>query len=116
MGLLLSSAAIDRPSGDSETSRTTDHADLVRRELEFYLGLSADESVDILLWWKNHAAELPLLSKLARYVFTACSTSVTSERLFRLSGNIVTKKRNALKPHLVNQLVFLSFNKEMLPH
>ena len=83
-------------------------------EYEFYIRLSADMNADVLKWWSRHAQELPSLAKLARYYFTACSTSVPSERLFSLSGNIVSKKRNALKPSMVNELVFLSFNREMI--
>lgn len=116
VGLLLSSQSqtVERAAVEGDPDTTPTHEDKLRRELDFYLRLSADESVDILVWWRRHAAELPLLGKLARYVFTACSTSVASERLFSLSGNIVSKKRNALKPHFVNQLVFLSFNRNML--
>lgn len=113
VGLLLSSQTHELTSGDVPEPIPT-HQDLLRVELDFYIRLSADETVDILQWWRGHASELPLLSKLARYVFTACATSVPSERLFSLSGNIVSKKRNALKPHVVNQLVFLSFNSEMI--
>ena len=78
----------------------------VKAELEFYLSLpTVHPSIDVLLWWKDHAVDLPLLSNLARSVLCACATSVPSERLFSLSGHIITKRRNALKPTMVDMLV-----------
>ena len=68
----------------------------------------AGNDTDVLRWWGAHEKELPLLAQCARYYFTACSTSVPSGRLF--SGHIVSKRRNALKPSMVDQLVFLAIN------
>jgi hypothetical protein len=83
-------------------------------ELKFYLSLpTLASSEDVLVWWRSHAKDLPMLSGLARYVLSACATSVPSERLFSLSGHIVTKRRNALKPSMVDMLVFLAFNDKL---
>jgi hypothetical protein len=100
-------------SGDSlqPASAQTTPETRVRKELEFYLQLSAEDDCDVLQWWRRHEEELPSLSKVACRILCSCATSVPSERLFSLSGNIVTKKRNALKPQLVNMLTFLAFNK-----
>lgn len=84
----------------------------IRRELEFYLQLDADSNENVLRWWKEHQLELPNLSAIARYVLSSCATSVASERIFSLAGHIVSKRRNALKPSLVNMLVFLAFNQK----
>ena len=83
----------------------------VKRELDFYPNLRApagDE--DVLSWWR-------CINKSCRYClrshymfFTSCATSVPSERLFSLSEMVVTKRRNVLKPSLVDKLVFLAFN------
>jgi len=37
-------------------------------------------------------------------------SSVPSERVFRIGGNVVRSKRNSIKPHKVNQLIFLASN------
>ena len=51
-----------------------------------------------------------MLSSLAQKFLCICATSVASERTFSTGGNIVTSKRNCLKPHVVDQLVFLAQN------
>jgi len=61
-------------------------------------------------WWKKEAVYLPMLSTLAKKFLCICATSVSSERAFSSGGNIVTSKRNYLKPHVVDQLVFLAKN------
>lgn len=98
-----------------QTSSLEDNVELkLKRELDFFLQLKANNSEDVLQWWKSHRMELPLLSEYARCVLSSAASSVPSERLFSLSGNIISKKRNALKPNLVDQLVFLAMNKDML--
>ena len=83
----------------------------LHRELHFYLQMTpVNESTNVLKWWQGHQAELPLPSSVSRYIMAACTTSGASERLFSLSGHIVSKRRNALKPSMVNMLVFLAFN------
>ncbi len=61
-------------------------------------------------WWKVQEKQLPLLSMQARRYLCVCATSVPSERVFSAGGNIVTDSRNSLKPHTVDQLVFLATN------
>ena len=61
-------------------------------------------------WWEKESIHLPLLSGLAWKFLCICATSVASERTFSTGGNIVTSKRNCLKPHVVDELVFLAQN------
>ena len=63
-----------------------------------------------LIWWKKECIHLPMLSSLARKFLSICATSVASERTFSTGGNIVTSKRSCLKPHMVDQLVFVAKN------
>ena len=119
MSLLLLSCANQAAAGgagDGDAAAVTEPTlgEKLSRELEFYIRLTAHPSDDVFQWWRSHTQDLSNLSKIARYILNACATSVPSEHLFSLSGNIVTKKRNALKPHLVDKLVFLSFNKYLV--
>ena len=61
-------------------------------------------------WWKRECFHLSMLSSLARKYLCICATSVASDRTFSTGGNIVTSKRSCLKPHVVDQFVFLACN------
>ena len=82
----------------------------IAKELEIYNvnqdGCHLDS--DPLQWWKCNENVYPHLSKLAKKYLCVTATSCSSERLFSISGNIVTKKRTQLKPNRVNELVFFS--------
>ena len=47
-----------------------------------------------LQWWKEHKSNYPTLSKLARNTLCIVATSVPSESLFSISGNIISHKRD----------------------
>ncbi|XP_025070967.1 zinc finger BED domain-containing protein 1 [Alligator sinensis] len=59
-------------------------------------------------WWSKHEGAYESLAYLARKYLATPATAVPCERLFSLSGDIVNKKRAALSPENVNQLVCLS--------
>lgn len=67
-----------------------------------------------LLWWKRNATRYSFLSKLARKYLCVTATSVPSERVFSVSGNVLTKERYFLSDEHVEQLVFLIKNKEFI--
>lgn len=69
-----------------------------------------DTSADPLLWWRENEKRFPLLATLAKKFMCICATSCSSERMFSTAGNIVTPQRVCLKPHKVNELVFLARN------
>jgi len=49
-------------------------------EVERYLALPCDENVEVLLWWKVHSIEFPILSLMARDYLAIQSTSVACEQ------------------------------------
>jgi hypothetical protein len=61
------------------------------------------------LWWKNLQAELPLLSKLALKYLSAPASSVGSERIFNIGGNLYEPTRNRLCPENGETLMFLHY-------
>ena len=84
-------------------------SDQFKRELEMYLhypSLDIDESP--LQWWKLECKKLPLFSIAARKYLCVCATSVTSERVFSVGGQVVNSRHSCLKPHKVNSLTFLA--------
>ena len=61
-------------------------------------------------YWYRHKNEWPALTRLALSYLSCPPSSVTSERVFSLAGNIVTKKRCALLPGNIGKLAFIKFN------
>ena len=57
-----------------------------------------------------NSTRLPILAKLAKRLLSAPSSSVESERLFSIGGNIYTPKRNRLTAEHGEMLIFLYFN------
>ena len=80
------------------------------REVDLYKTLPKAYTNDILQWWQQHEGSFPILAKMAKKYLCVPATSVPSERQFSAAGNIVSAKRNSLKPGKVNQLCFLSAN------
>ena len=74
----------------------------------------SEESIDIdekpLMWWKMRKYQYPLMSNLAKRYFCIPATSVRSEEIFSVAGNVLNEKRNRLLPENVDKLVFLHEN------
>ena len=63
-----------------------------------------------LMWWKENEKRYPLVRNLAARVLAAPSTSVPSEQIFSKAGLVISKKRAALMPAVVDALIFLNKN------
>ena len=101
----------DTDSSSSSSCNSVNRLTKANNELLMYLQypqLVIEECP--LNWWKKESVHLPMLSSLAQKFLCICATSVASERTFSSGGNIVTSKRNCLKPHVVDELVFLAKN------
>jgi hypothetical protein len=85
--------------------------DSLRRELEGYLAEGPIDAGDSALkWWAANQRVYPAVAGVARSLLAGPATSVPSERLFSKAGDIVSKKRNALKPHKAERVIFLMEN------
>jgi hypothetical protein len=82
----------------------------INEEFKSYINIAYDPNCDLFNWWQQNENEFPRLAKLAKKYLSIPSTSVSSERIFLTAGNLITKKRSALNPYLVNKLVFLKKN------
>lgn len=89
--------------------------DPVSKEFEHYASLPAvaDKNCDPLEWWRKQMTSYPYIARLARRYLCVPATSCPSERVFSTAQNIVSNKRNSLKPAKVNQLCFLAANLEL---
>lgn len=97
---------------DGNSDAVADESDLVSKELDLYASLPplTSKDDDPLAWWKANCQNFPCLAQLAKRYLSIPATSVASERAFSGAGNVVTAKRNCLKPATVNQLCFLAAN------
>jgi len=86
--------------------RARSFTDNVKREIETYQRLPrTDEDANPLKWWAVHASTYPVLAALAKkYLCVPASSSASFERVYNNSDNI------CLKPHRIDELVFLAHN------
>jgi len=111
LGKLLGNKYGLRKLGSSGASNGLSPLEKAKNEVTMYFQHSQlDVDNCPLVWWRREAIHLPILSSLAKKYLCICATSVASERAFSTGGNIVTNKRNCLKLHVVDQMVFLAKN------
>lgn len=94
---------------DSTTHRSiqTDANIEVRRYFEEPCIQRTNDPIE---WWKGNAHCFPLLNKIARKYLSIPGFSVPSERLFSKAGQLVSERRNRLKPSNIDMLLFLNNN------
>jgi len=78
-------------------------------EIEAYL-CEPVRTQDPLDWWKFHEHKFPKIAVIARRYLCIPATEVPSERSFSAAGNTVTKRRAALDPDKVDELLFIHKN------
>lgn len=96
------------------TSSLTDEQNVEAELNSYLLAPEADSETNPLAWWKTHSTSYPRVSFLAKRYLCIPATSSPSERAFSTSGNIVSCHRAALKPDVVDRLVFLSCKKPVM--
>ncbi|KAL7303447.1 hypothetical protein TKK_0004629 [Trichogramma kaykai] len=67
-----------------------------------------DSDTDILLWWKLHANEYPIIARMARDILCIPATSVPAERLFSEASLVLTKTRCSLKDDSLRELICIN--------
>ena len=65
---------------------------------------------DPLSWWQQNSSHFPQLAQLSMKYLCIPSTSVPAERLFSKAGELVSARRNRLKPKHINYFLFLNKN------
>ena len=67
-------------------------SDKVTKGLELY---KAEQPAELdsnpLAWWKTQTSLYPLMRRFVQKIFSFVATSVPSERLFSISGNVITE-------------------------
>lgn len=71
---------------------------------------STNGKLDIKLFWKSNASELPNLYKVASIYCTATLGSYDVERCFSTYNNVLTGKRMSMTPSTLKAYHFLNWN------
>jgi len=86
-------------------------AQKIRLEMDRYFAeIAIGLREDPLTWWLEREGLFPCISRLARKYLSVPASSVPSERIFSLAGNIVSRKRASLKPENVDMFIFMKKN------
>ena len=96
----------ETPKADDQALK--DEVDLFLREV--IPGKKALEKGFSLKWWEGKVGCYPNIARVARKYLCVPASSVPTERIWSLAGNIVTKKRAALKSENIDMLIFLNYN------
>ena len=90
---------------------------VIRYEISQYNAMKIEDpkNLEVLDWWKAQQRNFPHLFKVFQRYMHIPATSVPSERMFSLAGNIITEKRTCLLPWNVNMLTFLHHNQNYIP-
>ena len=86
---------------------------VVKDKMEIVCALNESE-FDAMTWWKHvGATEFPILARVARSILCIPASSTMSENNISDAGNTISKKRNRLKPGVVNDLMFYRSNGDL---
>ena len=97
----------DQQAADAMTRRAPSITALTEVEQYFKLPIIS-RMEDPLQWWHKNAHIFPSLQNVARVYLSTVATSVPSERLFSKAGELISAKRNRIKPKHVNMFLFLN--------
>ena len=69
---------------------------------------------DPLGWWRQNMERFPNMAAVARTYLGAPPTSVPSERLFSVAGEVINDHRSSLLPENAARLIFLKYNCKLI--
>ena len=105
--------AFDKHVSESSSHRTT-QTDATIEVRRYFEEQNIERSKDPLEWWKNNSVRFPKLHRVAKKYLCIPGSSVPSERLFSAAGQLVSERRNRLKPKNIDILLFLHHNLKRL--
>ena len=96
---------------DFETGNLSDEFDIeCDDELNKYLEQSIDTKLigdNPLSFWYEHRFAYPILSQLARSIFSIPASTANVERMFSGSGMMINSRCTRLNPEQINENMFL---------
>ena len=99
---------LDQSRGLSATSLLQAASAPSSSELATYLDSDTvsqlDDDFDLMQWWHEHKLTYPVLSILAKDIFTVPVSTISSESTFSTTGRIIEERRRRLNPETVEAL------------
>jgi hypothetical protein len=77
-------------------------------ELSMYQSEHYVPNQNVLQWWKERQIKIPMMAKLAIWIFAISASSAASERAFSTSGRVIKERRTCLKGDTVESIFFLN--------
>ncbi|POW11056.1 hypothetical protein PSTT_05573 [Puccinia striiformis] len=81
-------------------------------ELEAYIknidhtpGPSAKDPKSVLVWWKDHSSNYPVLASLAKDYLASSASSCAAEQTFSSAADVCSSGRGSLKPRTIERCV-----------
>ena len=84
----------------------------IQNEIKLYFNskIKVEEHTNPLDYFLEKQYALPYLTHIAKLVYSATASSVPSESLFSHTKDVITDRRNRLRPDLVEELMIISEN------
>jgi len=73
---------------------------------KFFVQKAIDRGHSPYTWWEQNNKQYPAAAAVARRYLCVPATSVPSECLFSSAGDMITKKRNSIKPAKAEKVIF----------
>jgi hypothetical protein len=77
---------------------------------QYFSCQSPDAASNPLQWWKQHESIYPNLATLARQMLCTPASTASSERIWSIGHNTLTRHRNRMLPSRVSKLIMLKHN------
>jgi len=97
------------------SANTVSDGDMTQDMITYYsTATSVCYSENVLLYWRDNSAKLPMLSQLAVLYLGTSASSVPVESLFSVTGLVVNSRRSSMQPCNLNKMVFLHDNFQLI--
>ena len=90
------------------TAHTTTSTDAIIEVRRYFEEPVIPWSSDPLLWWKENQLRFLRLTQVTKKYLCVPGSSVPSEKLFSKAGQLVSERRNRLKPENVDVMLFIN--------
>ncbi|XP_022227882.2 zinc finger BED domain-containing protein 4-like [Drosophila obscura] len=89
-----------------EKKKRNNRVDAIVVLRQYFEKMNTGNDCNPLEYWKSNESDMPALANVARKALCVPATSTESERMFSKAGQTISDRRSALKPKIVDKLLF----------